>query len=223
MELQKTENTGLILVKSILSKSKPIAQLEMSLKVSDTITKPVIREVFRDNDEIGFTFISAIVKRFIDSFGFSTKMTETQLEMLTIDTLEKFGHESVEDVILFFKMARSGQLGTTNRGVDSNLIFGTWFPLYMDLKSYAREEQSNKSKEEINVDQRGTTKEAVLKAYKKSDNLDAIKKCKEHIHKITRDMSRDTLESEILQWEKDDYKKNFVKYLKPYRRILKNI
>ncbi|MDB0600069.1 hypothetical protein PL373_02635 [Tenacibaculum maritimum] len=74
-----------------------------------------------------------------NSFAFATKLTDDQIDILTVDALDKFSHESLEDILLFFKMARSGKFGTTKRGVDSNLIFGEWFPMYLDLKSRERE------------------------------------------------------------------------------------
>jgi hypothetical protein len=167
-----------------------------------------------------FTLTTMLVKRFVDSFGFSTKMSEDQIEMLTVDTLDHFTYETIEDIILFFKMARSGRFGATNRGVDSNLIFGDWFPKYMEQKSIAREKSIQKEKIDQSTDKRGASKEDVLKYYKKQDDKTRIQECKKHCHKITRDMSRDQLEVEISKWENDDYYKDFVKYLKPYRRIV---
>ena len=70
--------------------------------------------------------------------------------MLTIDTLEHFSYESLEDIILFFKMARTGAFGSTKKGVDSNLIYGEWFPAYLEKKAQIREtnyttEKSNRN------------------------------------------------------------------------------
>jgi len=90
---------------------------EMGLTIQSTFSKPNIRSVFKgETAQIGFSVVNVLVTRFINSFGFSTKLDPMQIEMITVDTLENFAYESIEDILLFFKMARSGKFGTTKRG-----------------------------------------------------------------------------------------------------------
>ena len=114
----------LSLSKEIISGTTNLSFVEIGLTVKDTFESSNIRSVFKgDNGQIGFSVVNVLVKRFMDSFGFATKMSDTQIEVITVDTLEKFAFETLEDIILFFKMARNGSFGSTMRGVDSNLIF----------------------------------------------------------------------------------------------------
>jgi hypothetical protein len=218
--VKKSNNESVELALNINNNQISFAEIEMSLTLSVVLKKSTIRSAFKEKEGIAFTTITTIVQRFIDSFGFSTKLNSNQIEMITIDAFEHFTYESLEDIILFFKMARSGKFGATNRGVDSNLIFGDWFPKYMEQKSIAREKSIQKEKIDQSTDKRGASKEDVLKYYEKQEDKTRIQECKKHCHKITRDMSRDQLEVEISKWENDDYYKDFVKYLKPYRRIV---
>lgn len=225
MNLTTTQPTGINLVESVLSGKKSIASIEISLKISDTLTKPVVYKVFENNSDLGFTFISALIKRFMDSFGFSTKINEVQLEILTIDTLEKFSHDTIEDLILFFKMARSGTFGTTNRGVDSNLIFGEWFPKYMEQKSIAREAKVAKDKIEQTVERRGASKEEVLKYQReiteKNKSKEILRQANEYADKITKGITRERLEEIIEEWSNHEVRKNYIDILKRKRREIK--
>lgn len=217
MELSIRE-TGISLVKKIMSDKSSLAQTEMRLEVKDVLNKPTVRSVFKNESDVAFMFTTAMIKRFMDSFGFSTKMTETQIEMLTVDALEHFSYETVEDMILFFKMARSGKFGTTNRGVDSNLIFGTWFPMYLEIKSDARELEYTKTKHDTNMDKRGATTEQVMLSYEKHSKTALNREAEIYIDKMIKDFDREMLEKEIEEWSKDDYKKQFLGVLKSKRR-----
>lgn len=208
------------LVNGILGKEISLARVEMGLSVEKTISKPLVRTIFKDNDSLAFTFISGLVKRFVDSFGFSTKMSESQIETIAVDTFEKFEYESIEDIILFFKMARSGFLGITKRGVDSNLIFGEWFPKYMEMKSDAREKTHDRRKSENNIEQRGATYEQVLDRYQKDAEKSFKTKVVEYVDRITENMDRQILEDTILDWEKDPIRKPYVNLLKRKRKTV---
>lgn len=206
--------------KQVSNNTSLITQSERSLKIEDSLTQPAVRSVFKgDNGDIGYSFFYILITRFVDSFGFSTKLNTTQLETLTIDALDHFSYESVVDAILFFKMARSGKFGTTNRGLDSNLIFGTWFPLYLELKADAREVFLKKQKE--NLKNESVSIESVQKHYKECLKGDFKKKCKKRIDELTKDFDRQMLEDFITDWEKDETKKPFLKMLKAKRRDIK--
>jgi len=194
--------------------------MEMGLTISGTFSNPNIRSVFKgDNGQIGYSVVNVLVNRFIASFGFSTKLDKVQIETMTVDTLDRFAYESLEDVILFFKMARNGQFGTTNRGVDSNLIFGDWFPKYLEMKADARELEYQKEKSRMNGI--SSTFEDVEKTYQANEKIKFEKRVVAYIDKITDGISRNRLEEIIEEWEKDEQKKQYIRQLKRKRLTIK--
>ncbi len=223
MQTESAQLKGIDLANNIVvpTKNFSLARVEMSLTIKDNIEKPIMKTVFKGNTELAFSMIKTLVKRFVESFGFSTKMPPAQIEMLTVDTLERFQYESIEDVILFFKMARSGKLGTTNRGVDSNLIFGEWFPKYMEMKAEERERQHQLQKSNLSTEQRGANYEDVMKTYQKNADKLFEKKVAAYVDRIVKNMDRQILEDTIVDWEKDPVRKPYVNLLKAKRRTIK--
>lgn len=209
------------LAKNIVAGSVSVSVLEIGLTVDKNLDKPVIRGLFKnENGQIGFAVVKVLVNRFIDSFGFSTKLSETQLEVLTVDTLEKFSYDSLEDIILFFKLARSGTFGTTKRGVDSNLIFGEWFPIYMEMKAEAREREYIKNKKTIT--ESTLSIEEVKKSYEKIKPNNSFRdRVLIYIDKITEGINRLELEDLIQAWSEDEQKKHYLRELKAKRQTIK--
>ena len=215
---QRLLNT-ITLSKAIVSGTAQLAPLEMNLTLSETLDQPTVRKVFSgDNATIGFSVVKVLVNRFIESFGFSTKLSESQIEILTIDTIENFKYESLQDIILFFKLARSGKFGSTKRGVDSNLIFGEWFPMYMEQKADLREQQYVKQKSEMNAQL--VSIEDVKKTYEKLTEIPFVQRVKNYADSITKDINREQLEVLIKEWESDEQKKPYVQILKVKRRTI---
>lgn len=215
------QHETLDLAKNIVSGSISVSVVEMGLTIDKAINKPVIRSLFKnENGQIGYAVVKVLVNRFIDSFGFSTKLTETQLEILTVDTLEKFSYDSLEDIILFFKLARSGTFGTTKRGVDSNLIFGEWFPMYMEMKAEAREREYIKNKKTIT--ESTISIEDVKKSYEKIKPAETFRdRVLNYIDKITEGINRLELEDLIQAWSEDEQKKEYLRELKAKRLTIK--
>lgn len=210
------------LSKEIVSGSIQLAPLEMQLTISETFDKAIIKSVFKgDAGQIGFSVVNVLVTRFIDSFGFSTKLNAIQIETLTVDLLENFQYETLEDIIIFLKMARTGKFGSTGRGVDANLILGDWFPKYLDQKAQIREQNYQKEKTSINDNNNC----AVAKYYAKQKAKKELKlqeeKMKVEIDKMVKSMDRQMLEDTILDWETKTEMKPYIDYLKRKRRFLK--
>ena len=139
----------------------------MSITIQNVLKKPLIRTVFKENPNIGLGVVKVITTRFLNSFGFSTKHSEDQIETIALDTFNHFSHESLEDVILFFRMARTGKFGTTKRGVDSNLIFGEWFPIYLEAKCEAREKLITQKQQKLREEKKSSL-EDVYRSYRKN-------------------------------------------------------
>lgn len=218
--IQKQQET-LDLAKAIITKNINLGFYELQLSIDKTIDKPIIKSTFKnENSQIGFTIVSLLVNRFIDSFGFSTKLNESQIELLTVDTLEKFSYDSLEDIVLFFKLARSGTFGTTKRGVDSNLIFGEWFPMYMEMKAEAREREYIKNKKTIT--ESTISIEDVKKSYEKIKPAETFRdRVLNYIDKITEGINRLELEDLIQAWSEDEQKKEYLRELKVKRLTIK--
>lgn len=218
--IQKQQET-LDLAKAIITKNINLGFYELQLSIDKTIDKPIIKSTFKnENSQIGFTIVSLLVNRFIDSFGFSTKLYESQIELLTVDTLEKFSYDSLEDIVLFFKLARSGTFGTTKRGVDSNLIFGEWFPMYMEMKAEAREREYIKNKKTIT--ESTISIEDVKKSYEKIKPAETFRdRVLNYIDKITEGINRLELEDLIQAWSEDEQKKEYLRELKAKRLTIK--
>ena len=218
--IQKQQET-LDLAKAIITKNINLGFYELQLSIDKTIDKPIIKSTFKnENSQIGFTIVSLLVNRFIDYFGFSTKLNESQIELLTVDTLEKFSYDSLEDIVLFFKLARSGTFGTTKRGVDSNLIFGEWFPMYMEMKAEAREREYIKNKKTIT--ESTISIEDVKKSYEKIKPAETFRdRVLNYIDKITEGINRLELEDLIQAWSEDEQKKEYLRELKAKRLTIK--
>lgn len=221
MQSNPKQLATLDLAKNIVAGSVSVSVLEIGLTVDKNLDKPVIRGLFKnENGQIGFAVVKVLVNRFIDSFGFSTKLSENQLEVLTVDTLEKFSYDSLEDIILFFKLARSGTFGTTKRGVDSNLIFGEWFPMYMEMKAEAREREYIKNKKTIT--ESTISIDDVKKSYEKiKPNNSFRERVLIYIEKITEGINRLELEDLIQAWSEDEQKKAYLRDLKAKRQTIK--
>ncbi len=219
MQSQAKQEETLSLSKSIIAGNAGLAQMEMGLSIQDTFAKPTLRSVFKDHGDIGFSVVTILVKRFADSFGFSSKLSENQIETITVDTLENFAYESLVDVILFLKMARSGKLGTTGRGVDSNLIFGEWFPKYLELKAVRREENYMNTKNSSNSIP--VSVDDVKKTYLQNHERKQSLKAKEFIDGLPERINREQLEAMISKWENDESKKPYLRMLKAKRKYIK--
>ncbi len=212
-KLAKTLNFS----KQIIEGKGQLAQLEMGLKIKDTLQSVAIRTVFKDNGAIGYGVANVLVNRFINSFAFSTKLDATQIEILTVDTLEHFAYDSLEDIILFFKMARTGKFGVTKKAPDSNTIFGEWLPKYLDLKSQTREQKYQEQKAISN----SNLNTKFVEQYKKKQNK---KKRQEQLQQaiddLTQNMDRQMLNDTILSWEKEKKPKHLINLLKYKRKTI---
>jgi hypothetical protein len=193
----------------------------MQLTIQQTFDKALIKSVFKgEAGQIGFSVVNVLVTRFIDSFGFSTKLNPTQIETLTVDILENFQYETLEDIIIFLKMARTGKFGSTGRGVDSNLILGDWFPKYLDKKAEIREQNYQVEKTEF-INNNSAVDLYYKNIQKKKEQKKIFDNMISDIDKMVLNMDRTMLEETILDWSKKDEMKPYLEYLKRKRLIIK--
>jgi hypothetical protein len=209
------------LSKNIIAGTVSIAPVEMQLTIQQTFDKALIKSVFKgEAGQIGFSVVNVLVTRFIDSFGFSTKLNPTQIETLTVDILENFQYETLEDIIIFLKMARTGKFGSTGRGVDSNLILGDWFPKYLDKKAEIREQNYQVEKTEF-INNNSAVDLYYKNIQKKKEQKKIFDNMISDIDKMVLNMDRTMLEETILDWSKKDEMKPYLEYLKRKRLIIK--
>lgn len=224
IEWKEEQGKVLDLTRSIINGNLNTSFYGMSLSISDTLKKPIMKDVFKGElAEVSFEVVGVLVEKFLNSFAFSTKLGEAQIDEFTAHTLENFSHESLDDIILFFKMASSGKFGETNRGVDANLVFGKWFPIYMDLKALERkkvhDDQKNKRSENI------VSIEAINKIYanvqREKIYREKVRKAKLFVDKVSKDFDKQMLEDTITEWSKDSKKDYYTNLLKKKRRTIK--
>lgn len=216
----KLENS-LSLTKLVTQRIAELPQFELGLTIVGNLNKPVLKEVFKgDNGQAGFVVVRVLMARFLDSFAFVTKLTPAQIDVLTVDALDYFSYESLEDLILFLKMARSGKFGATKRGVDSNLIFGEWFPQYLELKSIERETIIKQKQEERKAF--AVKMSDVEITYRKAMERKLKKREKEYVDEFTKNFDRQMLEDTIDSWNRTKELQPFVHLLKRKRLTIKS-
>lgn len=198
--------------------------LENSYSISNALEKPVVRNIFKTPEQIQLAFgvVGVVVQRFFDSLGFSTKVNPVQVEIITSDTIEYFKYETLDDIVLFFKYCRQGKFGSTHRGVDSNLIFGEWFPKYMELKATERESlKEQEKKEHIKSDKENI----VYKHYEKVAYQKYLKeqqlKIQIEIDDMVKSMDKQMLEDTISDWSNKPELSEYLKYLKTKRNLFR--
>ena len=209
--------------REVLNLSKQIAQgtisvisLERDVSLQTAVNSLPIKSVFRDHDGVAYALINLLCKRFLEGFTFSTKLNAQQIEIFTIDTLEAFEYESLDDVVLFLKMARTGKFGSAKKGIDSNLVYGDWLPQYMELKAEAREQVKARERGE-NI--RYT--EQVKRTYQQMEQRKKLERAKQYVNEITTDIDRQMLEDLILSWTKNPRTAPYVHLLKKKRLTIK--
>lgn len=128
-----------------------LIKIERSLTIEKCLSAPLLVNQKQNESEL-IKSIFLIVKRFNDLVNVSKKMNEDQMIDLSADLFDRFGGESMEDILLFFKMARSGEFGDFYR-LDTIVIL-SWIPKYMDSRITAfhdeRINQENRKRREEN-------------------------------------------------------------------------
>lgn len=221
MQLTAKSEEVLVTATKIISGAENVGLLEMKLSVEKTFDKPLMKTVFKNEDAgtIAFGVVQVLIKRFLESFGFSTKPSQTLIDMMAVDALTKFEYETLDDIIIFLKMCRQGEFGTSMKGIDSNLVFGDWFPKYMELKAQKREDihvKQKKVSEYSNAVEQYYAKVRRQKAQKEKEKNNKIE-----IDKMCESMDRQMLEDTISDWSAKEEMKPYLDYLKQKRSVIK--
>jgi hypothetical protein len=168
------------------------------------------------------TIIVFLINRLSSNFNVGRKFTPEQAVVMAIDLIDVFGFETLEDVMLLFKMARTGRIGDgRDFKLDSQTVFHKWIPEYLELKVDLREKLHNREKQLIK--ETDLTIEDVKKAYEKAKSTpqkreDALNA---QIDELTEGFNREQLEALIVKWEADLSKKKIIRYLYKKRLTIK--
>lgn len=81
------------------------------------------------------TSLTFIIQRGVESFNVGSNITEDQAFTMALDLIEIYKHDTLEDIVMMFKMARQGKFGGKIFRIDSHVILSEWFPAYLELKA----------------------------------------------------------------------------------------
>ncbi len=136
-----------MLITSLNSKEvTDIALQESELTLRRASEGTLIKALVKEDKKETFKLIFSLIERMQQSFSFNNKMSDAQITTCAFDLMELMAYESLEDIVLLFKMARQGQLGGKIFRVDSHIITQEWLPVYMDLKAEELEMQQKEKK-----------------------------------------------------------------------------
>ena len=82
--------------------------------------------------------VNQIITNFLFHTNAQRSMSEEQVYQLSIDMINTFGYESLEDIVLMFKLARTGKL-KENYGTIDGTVVGRWMGEYLNKKAINRE------------------------------------------------------------------------------------
>lgn len=172
-----------------------LVKIEQGLSVQESIeTGVVLTNVIRDKQS-KFSVIDQICKiieYFQELTNINKKMESFQVQVLAGDLLDAFTGDTIEDIILMFKMARKGEFGQIYR-IDGMVIM-SWVPQYLEYKSEEREklyrkQESQRKKEEQNIDVSDKAIEKLDLLISKLSSPVKDLEAKPHQYNLTRDSS----------------------------------
>lgn len=115
-----------------------LTKIENNLQIKDCLNADLM--INQKNRELDFVkSIYALIFRFNELVNVGKKMNESQMMQLSYDLYERFKGDTLEDITLFFKMARQGEFGDFYR-LDSTVV-ESWLPKYFEIKNEARERE----------------------------------------------------------------------------------
>lgn len=123
-----------------------LAKVEQTLTVQKSLEAgELIQTLAKDNKLAVITQIIRIIEYFQELVNVSKKMENFQIQVLAGDLLDRFGGDTLEDIILMFKMARRGEFGQIYR-LDGMVVMD-FVEKYLDFKAQERERLYRKEKD----------------------------------------------------------------------------
>ncbi|MBP7174360.1 MAG: hypothetical protein KBA33_09900 [Cloacibacterium sp.] len=164
-----------------------LTKIENNLQIKDCLNADLM--VNQKSRELEFIkAIYSLLFRFNELVNVGKKLNENQMMQLAIDLHERFKTESLEDVALFFKMARQNEFGDFYR-LDS-IVIESWIPKYMALKAEARERETINQR---NIRERQENDDVAnhVQDEKAKGNLEKLSKILKGAEKITVEISKE--------------------------------
>lgn len=122
----------------------------MDLSLKKCLSLPSIYEIKKNiSAKQTLKAVREIILNSAKTFKFSENMDLSQATILASDLLNYFRNESLEDIILMFKMARQGELGSGKGRLDHDVVFNIFVPAYLEKKAEAREKQERNNKAKL--------------------------------------------------------------------------
>lgn len=157
-----------LIVKTSEGNMREISRSLSELKMGDVIHSPSLRTL-----EINGIKKSDILKvldlhivRFQKILNIKEPMNNFQIEDFVYSFIDKFNHESIEDLLIVLKKAENGEFTIYNR-LDKSILF-QWFAEYLEMKAEERRNyhQSLKNQTDENMKSFNSQKE-IDEFYKK--------------------------------------------------------
>lgn len=128
-----------------------IALLETDLSINKCLNMPTIYDIKKEmSAKVILKSIQEIVLNSARTFKYSENMDFSQAAILASDLLNYFRNESLEDIVLMFRMIRQGELGSGKGRLDHDVIFNIFVPAYLEKKAETREKQIRNEKAKYN-------------------------------------------------------------------------
>lgn len=132
--------------------------IEKSLTISGAIKSGTHLRKLAMIQEVGdkgmVSVLIFLLIRIQEYFNVKNKLSDSQCGMLAFDILEKYGTETIEDIVIMLKKARQGDFGTSYNKIDSETIFTIWMPQYLELKAIEREKMHREQKAQAMVSEK---------------------------------------------------------------------
>lgn len=151
MSVCKNQTTALINSLANNNDTK-LAFIESEMTFLNTYNGTLISKLSKENKGVTMKVIMYLLERLNDQFNMNLKLNRVQLVTISFDLLNKLKNETLEDVVLLFRMARLGELGGKLHRLDSHVIFNEWIPIYMEMKSIKREDLIREKREKNKID-----------------------------------------------------------------------
>jgi hypothetical protein len=192
-------------------------KITLDVAIEGTTLKALTKVI---NDKNLTKALTYIITRFSNNFNVGKKFTDDQAIIMAMDIQELYQYETIEDMVLMFKMARTGQIGDgKDFKLDSQTVFHKWIPEYLEQKAIARQRKHDREK---NLSfNRELSLEEVRKFNRKLKEKNHEKYIRNKIDEITKDFNLAQLDELIAQWSNNEQNLKYVKYLKSKRLTTK--
>jgi hypothetical protein len=128
-----------------------IHQHESSLTIRHTLTGMTINEMIKFHGAKRSTVMAVVdlqLVRFLKSINVGNTLTDFQQQELVMTLVDRYPHETLNDFLLMFRMARQGYFGPLYNRIDITVI-SEYMGKYLEIKAFERE---NLASSEIKIE-----------------------------------------------------------------------